>query len=563
MTDLAQSLIPALLPAIVALSVISLLLFIYGRSKALLQYFQQEEYDGGRFLRWIAATRAFDKRATLVVMAGLVVRSQYGSDTGILGAHIIMISGFLWGAQISLEHLRKAKKPLVMTTRARRILVVANILFIVGAIAVNQIAFAISETASIALIVLSLQLPPILLTLGNLALSPVESRVKRRLIGEAHHKLAQLKPTVIAITGSYGKTSTKHILAHILSAGAPTLATPGSVNTEMGITRIIRENLTARHKYLIVEMGAYGPGSIKKLCALTPPDMGIITGVGVAHLERFGDEATVFNAKFELADALEDRDGKIIINRATLPPALLAARLSTARDNYIIADWGRDVDTLNIAIDDVEQRPEGLRIPLWFKIDGESGFGEGRDGLFIEAPVYGLHQAENIALAVGAARQLGIPDSTIAATLKSLPQTRHRLEFLKSATGPSVLDDAYNSNPAGFRQALETLSMLAPKPAKRLLITPGMVELGDAHDAQHYALGQLAGKLVDVAAVVMPARIESFLKGFRESAPEGTLLRTFEAQDEAENWVKSLAGTGDVILFENNLPDLFENPPKF
>ena len=127
MDEMAHSLVPA----VVGLSVVSLLIFMFGRTKALLQYFQQDEYDNKRFLRWIIHARAFDKRTTLLVLAGLMVRSGFSSDGGVIIAHILMIGGFLGGALISLRHLRDAKKPLVMTTRAKRILISTNILFLV------------------------------------------------------------------------------------------------------------------------------------------------------------------------------------------------------------------------------------------------------------------------------------------------------------------------------------------------------------------------------------------------------------------------------------------------
>src|SRR5206468_4274303 len=134
----------------------------------------------------------------------------------------------------------------------------------------------------------------------------------------AHSKLQRLNPVVIGVTGSYGKTSVKHILGHVLETAGPTLITPGSVNTAMGIARVIRERLAPHHRYFVVEMGAYGIGSISRLCALTPPKIGIISAIGKAHYERFRSLEAVARAKFELAEAVRDNAGTIIIAADTM-----------------------------------------------------------------------------------------------------------------------------------------------------------------------------------------------------------------------------------------------------
>src|SRR5206468_12245453 len=128
----------------------------------------------------------------------------------------------------------------------------------------------------------------------------------------AHSKLQRLNPVVIGVTGSYGKTSVKHILGHVLETAGPTLITPGSVNTAMGIARVIRERLQPHHRYLVVEMGAYGIGSIRRLCALTPPRLGIISAIGKAHYERFKSLDAVAQAKFELAEAAAGNGGSVV-----------------------------------------------------------------------------------------------------------------------------------------------------------------------------------------------------------------------------------------------------------
>src|SRR5207302_1990155 len=207
---------------------------------------------------------------------------------------------------------KNAKKPLAMTARAKRIYAVSLVLLL-------AVGLAVGFATDITLVwLVPVQLVPVALVAGTLLLMPSETRVQRRYWHEAHDTLMRLDPIVVAVTGSYGKTSVKHILGHVLETAAPTLITPGSVNTAMGIARVIRERLAAHHRYLVVEMGAYGVGSIARLCALTPPRIGIISAIGKAHYERFKSLDAVARAKFELAEVVRDNGGTAIVAGDTL-----------------------------------------------------------------------------------------------------------------------------------------------------------------------------------------------------------------------------------------------------
>jgi len=356
---------------------------------------------------------------------------------------------------------------------------------------------------------------------------------------------------VLAITGSYGKTSTKHILAHILSSMGPTLATPGSVNTVMGVTRIIRETLKEKHRYFIVEMGAYGPGSIKKLCQLTPPNLGIITGVGLAHFERFKSIRTVFKSKFEMANNLNAKGKKTIINSPEMPDYLLKPYRGE-NPNLIECNLPDMAGPGSVSLTKCTQDKSGLSIELKITTSKTT------KRVAFHVPLFGEHQGSNVMLAVAAALKTGVPLDVIKAGLKTMPQIRHRLEVTTPKVGPIIIDDAYNSNPTGFASALQTLKILKKPEGKTILVTPGMVELGKEHDAQHLRIGKVAGKIVDVALVVGTTRMQSFVEGFESTAPGSATLKVFEFQKEAEAWVTKNAGSDDIVLFENNLPDIYE-----
>lgn len=544
---------------LLVLLLLALPVFIYQRGLAYLMFFQQEEYDRQRFLIWLKQAQARDRITSLAaILAGVIgFGGAYGQAWTSPVMALIVLTGLIEGIRRSILPRRHAKKALVMTKRARRILMVYMVFSILLG-ATLWLATNLWQTAPdddillLTLMVLILaQSAPYLLTAANGALSPFESRVRKRFLKEAKDKLTRLDPHIIAITGSYGKTSTKSILAHILSGAAPTLATPGSVNTEMGITRIVREQLNPDHRYFIVEMGAYGPGSIARLCRLCPPSDGIITAVGWAHYERFKSEQTVFDAKFELADAVRAANGAIVINEDAISREMLATR--TGRTGETFLSVGHD-ERACLRLLDVTQTANGLTLKI---ASDKLGTTE------LRAPLYGTHQAMNILAATALCLHLGLSIDAIRAALANTPQARHRLEVI--ARGDiTIIDDAYNANPAGFASGLALLDILRKSPnGRRILISPGMVELGARHEEEHARIGKLAAQHVDIALIVTPDRISSFVEAFLTHKPDSAHLMRFERQADAEDWIKANAQPGDAILYENNLPDLYEAHPVF
>ena len=301
-------------------SAVALVAFVAFASRRLLSYlhiYQQDEYDSGRFTRWLFATGSFDRKVSLalLVIGVAALLRPLGATTAPVAAGLA--AAVLAAAAATEGDPRKiAKKKLVMTTRAKRIFGLALALAaIVGAVFV--FAAPVLGWPVLSWIV-PVELLPFTLAAANLGLVPVERSVQNRYWQEAHEKVLSLHPTVIGVTGSFGKTSFKHILGHVLQMAAPTLITPGSVNTPMGVARIVRESLEKRHRFFVVEMGAYGPGSIARLCALVPPGFGVITTIGKAHYERYKSLDTVAEAKFELAHAAQREGGKIVTWAETL-----------------------------------------------------------------------------------------------------------------------------------------------------------------------------------------------------------------------------------------------------
>lgn len=551
----------------IAVQIITSIAFVAFAAKRMMNYLhalQQDDYDNQRLISWIFRNKVLDSRVTtfLIIMTGFSIASVASQ----MIINIIVFLGFIFAAYFEKDPQNHSKKALVLTKRATRILIF-GVLYAIAICALTVYLTTVIETP--AFWIIAVHLLPFLLVLGNITLSPYEASTQKKFYTQAQEKLADVNPTIIGITGSYGKTSVKHILGHILKTSAPTLMTPGSVNTLMGITRIIREQLQPQHQYFIVEMGAYGPGSIGTLCALTPPHYGIISSIGHAHYERFKTLDTVVHAKYELAESVLSRRGMMIVHEKTLKFEHSRNIRNQAMDNFIVC--GEPMRTKEprteqefsyLAPDDlnilsVEQTPKGLCVNIKWKDEKYT----------LRAPLYGIHHGHNIALAFACAMSLGMEAKDIKAALARVPQIRHRLEVKAQLDGTIIIDDAFNSNPPGFRSALHVLGVLAKdnketKGAGRgILITPGMVELGAAHDEVHKTIGTLAASICDVIVVVKPDRVPTFIEGIKE-APQSPLLKSFDTFADAQKWVIEQKKEGDVILIENDLPDIYEQVLK-
>ena len=519
--------------------VAAFVLFAARRLLTYLHLFQQEEYDNGRFLVWIANNAAIDRRLS-ILLAGIGAAQFFvpAEEVPQWAFPVLVGLACLGIAALERDPRKTGKKKLAMTARATRIYVIALALIAIVA------AFAAMVSRQALIWIVPVQLVPLTLVAANLLLAPFEARTQRRYWNEAHEKLGRIDPMVIAVTGSYGKTSVKHILGHILETAAPTLITPGSVNTAMGIARVIRERLQPHHRYLVVEMGAYGPGSIRRLCALTPPKMGIVTAIGMAHYERFKSLETVAEAKFELAEAVVAQEGTVIAAADTL--AFAAPRRFAEAHPGMTVTVG-DEPNATIRITELRQGADGIALTVSWQ-------GKAHE---LRAPLYGLHQGRNMALAFTAACTLGFAPEDVVASLKTTPQIAHRLEVKRQGNGAVLIDDAYNSNPVGFASALELLDVLRRPGGRRVLVTPGMVELGAAHDKEHRRIGELAASHADVLVAVAPHRVAPLAEAFAAAAPKAEMV-SCPGFAEAQDWMAHNLSGDDVVLLENDLPDLLE-----
>ena len=460
-----------------------------------------------------------------------------------------VISGyFLWGfgsawrGWRNIKNLRHAKKPLVMTSRARRIFWTSNLLTII-------IFACILYSGDVYLLLLPifyvLERTCGLISAGSVwLLIPVESSIQRRYLNDAKKILSEMKPLVIGITGSYGKTGTKELLAEMLSRKYNVFRPPGSYNTLMGITRVIRQQLRPHHEVMIVEMGAYRRGSIAKLCNLVQPKHGIITIVGVQHLERFGSQESIRKAKGELVQGLPP-DGTVILNG----------------DDPLSRQYGEEFSG-TVVFFSTEQNFTNL--PAVVATNVEIGFdGSSFDLLFpdgesisIRTPLLGRGAINNAAAAAAMADQLGVSKKSISGALANMKHVKHRLEPIRDQGGINVIDDAFNSNPIGAENALEVLSKATH--GQRILVTPGMVELGRLEKDANYNFGKQAAKSCDLVVLVGSDKTEPIRQGLLEAGfPERKIIQVLSLNKGLETLAEILK-PGDTMLLENDLPDQYE-----
>lgn len=522
------------------------------------RYYQIEEYMSRRYLRWALADwrRALPLRPLAAWVAGLVIGFVRGDGSG---SYLPFLVAFVAAAIATVPPATgEEKKPLVATQRLKRLLVGAGLVALAGAAAAiwltSSAGFA-SATASVAVtsgfgFALFL-LAPIWLVAGNALMQPVEATLRRRYLKQAAATLDKIRPKIIGITGSYGKTTTKSFLRDIMSVRFQTYATPKSYNTLMGISLAINRDLADdyRSEYFISEMGAYVAGEIARICQLTPPDIAIVTEIGPQHLERFGSLENIKQAKYELVSNLP-ADGVAAFNwdnpyiREMIAEAYPATRLTVSR--AVPLDEAQEQGITWVA-SEVSESLSGLAFRAWH---APSGANEP-----ITSAVVGAHNVTNLLLCIAVAFHEGIPLRDIALRIRSLQPAESRLVSETTAAGITIINDAYSANPLGAASALKVLRM--HDSGKRLLITPGMVELGALQDSENRKLGVLAAESATDIILIGASQTKAIREGLRSSEFDQSRVQALDSLDDAVSWYQQNLRPGDTVLFLNDLPDTY------
>lgn len=416
--------------------------------------------------------------------------------------------------------LRGTTGPLVWTGRLARTAIVAS--FLMGGAVAAGVVTGQAGVAAVSLVGL-----PALVDLALRINSPLERALGEKWVTAAAARLREVGPRVVAITGSYGKTSTKLYLAHLLSGRRRVVASPASFNNRMGLARAINERLAPGAEIFVAEMGTYGPGEIGELCEWVPPEVAVITAIGPVHLERMRSEERILAAKAEiLADAATAVLGVDHPGLAELAEAEAEGGRAVIRCSGAGASGQVGVDPDSGAV-----RVEGATI--------------GRVDL-------GHHHPLNVAAALGAVMALGIDPGEVADRLSTLPVPEHRLATLVTDRGVTVLDDTFNANPAGARAALRRLGENSSPGGKRVVVTPGLVEMGPRRRIENRRLGKAAGRAATHLLITGLTNRRHLVEGAREG---GASVLVLKSRQEAVDWARANLDRGDVILYENDLPD--------
>lgn len=506
-----------------------------------LMMMQQNSYRPDRYRRWLSTssdtTSLLRLVANCVFLGSLAVFSRPEVMVSLMG--IFAICGI-----VKLSRARY-KKPLVWTPRCRRIYVVASVICVavLGLVAVVSTGNGCQRVFAVAVFATGLFcVSHIVIILAVKALSPVERHINKTYFDEARSIIVSMpKLKVVGITGSYGKTSTKHYLYDILSESFETLMTPGSYNTTMGVVRTIREQMKPYTEVFLCEMGAKQPGDIKEICDLVDPQIGVITAVGPQHLESFKTIERVRDTKFELIDALP------------------SSGLAVVNDDFSYAA-GRNVDNVECiryavsntaAADyiakDIIYTPQGTTFVITCP-DGEE--------LQLRTKLVGECNISNLLAAVIVGLRLGVPREKIAYAVAKIEQVEHRLNVKRTLGGVTIIDDAFNSNPTGSAMALDVLAAFTG--GKRIIITPGMIELGDQQEELNREFGRKIAQSVDIAIIVGLYNREAISEGVISGGVESPKTYTVDTFTDAQQLLATIATPGDTVLYENDLPDTFK-----
>ncbi len=502
-----------------------------------IQMLQQSSYYPSRYLKW--AYSGFMTEITFLCFAYLINSALYLSEQYILCIAFCLLVLALRMILAFRQHKKSIKK-LVFTARVKRLFTAANIILIliIFIIALSKNAF-LSEMLYMLCEILCFISPLFVLLIWTVT-KPIEAIISRHYINDAKRILKSNSGlTVIGITGSFGKTTTKFILNRILSEKYNTVCTPQSFNTPMGVVRTVREKIKPNTQMFICEMGAKNIGDIKEICDIAHPSCGIITSVGAQHLDTFGSIDNVFKTKFELAQEVKHNNGFTFIS---------------AESEEILSRYDKNDKTLILFGKDEAYRAENIVRNAY-----GSNFDLVLNGvrITVSTKLLGLHSIYDILAAAALGFKLGVSENDIKVAVSSLKSTEHRLELKGSVNGSLLIDDAYNSNPVGCLEAVRTLGTFDG--FKKTVITPGLIELGEKEYEANYNLGLEAAKYCDTIILVGKNRSKPMLDAIETTDFNKDNVYVASSFAEAMGIYSATADSKSIVLLENDLPDNYLN----
>ena len=516
------------------------------RSMEAMHMLQQNLYnENNRYLKWVRrnlkkAFCALDFMPIIFFVIVIFIKDDSALDISLIAGMFVYLFGIYNEYKRNKDNQNKL--PLKVTGRIKRLFFTLIILY--GIAIVFTIKMPTEIKTIYMLIILSLLLGFIyyvvfIASIIDTPFNKIEylyyhSKAKRKL-----NSFSNLQ--VVGITGSYGKTSSKNILNEILSSKYITRATPKNYNTPYGLMMTINNYLDKFDEILIAEMGAYTNGRIKNLCDFVHPKYGILTIIGEAHLETFGSKENICKTKFELIESLPS-DGVAILNMDD------EYQVNYKLKNKVKVKW------ISIKNNKADVYATNIKCGS-FGMSFDCHYNNG-EKISLKTRLLGSHNIYNILGGVALALEMGIDIHDIKASVAALKPTEHRLE-LKKIRDFYMLDDAYNSNPIGASGALDVLSSMN---GTKVVVTPGMVELGKLEKEKNYEFGSKIAKMCDYCLLIGEKRTKVIHKALVENGFNEDNIFVLNNVSDSFSIISALKEEGKDIyaLYENDLPDIYE-----
>lgn len=525
------------------LSLIPFVLLIIYDLKKQLHMAQQNLYnDDNRYLRW--SIKDYKQLKTpikcmfVVIITFAIMLLLKIEESMIVNLYFFVVCLIILLMKIKENKSKDTKLALKVTARVKRLILTNTLLFLV-------LCLGLYFVKNRNIIYLSLMLYDLLLNfiiiISIIINKPVEKMVYLSYKRKAVNKLNSMKELkVIGITGSYGKTSSKNIISDILNVKYNALPSPKNFNTPYGLIITVNNHLDKFDDILIAEMGAYKIGEIKELCDLVKPKYGILTKIGTAHIEIFGSQENIQKGKFELIESLPS-DGIGVLNGDDE----LQVNYDLKNDCKIL--WiGIENKNVDVWATDIKTTNKGTEFNVVFK-------GDNKKYPFV-TKLLGYNNIYNILASLALSKEFGLTIAQMQKAVLGVKSVEHRLE-LRNAGNITYIDDSYNSNPVGSKMALEVLSKM---PGKRIIMTPGMVELGNKSYELNKKFGTYMKDTCDEVILVGEKITKPIMDGLKEVKFDEKNIHVVKSTKEAFNLVKSMSAGKEVYcLIENDLPDIY------
>ncbi len=522
------------------LSLFVALYYVIFKSRKYMHMLQQNWYnDGNRYFNWIIDNSKkvflnFDI-LFLVFIALYFIRNIYVSI--VYFVILYLLSDKIFESKIKKE---QSKKPLVITARIKRLYVTMLIIYLICVIPMILCFDQNIIDKYYFLIGFMIYINPFIIMCANTINKPIEKMVFNHYKRLAKNKLESMNNLKrIAITGSYGKTSTKNALNDILNVKFNSFATEKSFNTMNGLMISINNKLDKFTDIFIAEMGAFRRGEIKEKCNFIEPQYGILTVIGTAHAESFGSRENIQKAKFELIDSLP-KNGIAILNMDDEYQTSYKIKSECKKVWVSIKNKKADVYASNIKLSS-----KGTTFDCTFKDTNEK--------VTLETRLLGDANVYNILQAVALSYNLGVSLEEIKIGVKRIKTVEHRLE-LKKYGEINIIDDAYNSNPVGSSMAVDVLGLMS---GKKIIVTPGMIELGDKQYEYNMEFGRHIARVCDEVILIGQMQTKPILDGLKREKYDEKKIHILNDVKEAFPLMRKLANGETYVLLENDLPDIF------